>query len=269
MSVANIKKLHDLTGMGLNVCQKAWKETGDIEKAIEYLRAQGLLKAASLTSRETNEGLVAAAKTAHKVVILKMACETDFTAKAPEFIELTESVTKICIKHDVFTPDQLPAEGKDMVALAAGQQIKENIFLERVHTMHLSEHEKAAIYYHTKKGNHTCEKACIVKYTGEGAEADQAAYDIAMHIVANETLYLNDKDVPEAIIEKEREMLLSKNAGKPEAILTKITESGIRTFLTNSVLMHQSFIKDDSITVDQLCKSSKIHVLGFYRISAR
>lgn len=269
MSVASIKKLHDLTGMGMHVCQKAWKETGDIEKAIEYLREQGLLKAASLTSRETNEGIVAAIKHKHKAVILKMSCETDFAAKAPEFINLTESILEICSQHDVSTPDDLPEDGKKTISLAAGQQIKENVFLEKIHTIHLSGDEKAVIYYHSKKSNHTCEKACIVKYKGEGAGAEQTAYDIAMHIIANDTQYHTEQDIPNAIMSKERELLLSKHTGKPEHVLAKITESGMKTFLTNSVLKHQLFVKDDSKTIEQLCKANDIHLLEFYKMSVK
>lgn len=271
MSIANIMKLHKETGAGISSCKQAWNTTNDYEKALDYLRVQGLAKAASLSDREAAEGVIVVAQNANKVTMIKIASETDFATRSPEFVTFAQELVQYCLNADISSPDQLPEEKKTEIALVVSK-FRENISLADIHNLYLQKDEKAVVYLHSvlknadgQNYNNLCMKACAVKYTGD----EKTAYDLAMQIIANNTEYLSIASVTEAAKQRELDVLNAKHQGKPEAVMSKIIDSGMRTFYADNVLMCQAFIKDESISVEQLCKANKTEILSFHKISVK
>ncbi len=271
MSIQDIMKLHKETGASISVCKQAWNNTNDYEKAKDYLRIQGVAKAASLADRDATEGIIAIAQNEHKVTIIKLSSETDFATRSPDFIAFTQSLVTYCLDNNIASPDQLSEEKKTEIALLVSK-FRENISLASVQNVHLQDTEKAVVYFHSvpkdtdgKNYANVCMKACVVKYRGD----DKTAYDIGMQVIANNTEFLTIDSITDDIKQREMDVLTTKHQGKPEAVMQKIIDSGMRTFYSENVLMCQTFIKDESITIDQLCKVNKTEILGFYKVSVK
>jgi elongation factor Ts len=180
ISAKMVKDLRDKTGLGMMDCKKALVETeGDVEKAVEFLRKKGALKAAKREGRATTEGRIGSyIHMGGKIgVLLELNCESDFVAKTDEFGELVK--------------------------------------------------------------------------------------DLCMHIAASSPQWIARQNVPEDVVEKEKEIYMTqaKDAGKPEKILGKIAEGKLNKFFSEVCLLEQPFVKDTDKSVEEIIKD-KIAKLG-------
>ncbi|MDF2047738.1 MULTISPECIES: translation elongation factor Ts [Microbacterium] len=266
-TIADIKALREQLGTGMVDTKKALEEAdGDVEKAVEILRLKGAKGNAKRADRSTSEGLVVARENNGSVTLLELACETDFVAKNERFIALADKVV-----------DAAAAAGADSVeaALAAdadGQTVEqlisdeaaiigEKVELRRVRTI---SGDKFEVYLHKTSKDLPPQVGVVLAYTGDDAET---ARSIAQHISFANPSYLTRDAVPEADVEKEREIVteISRNEGKPEAALPKIVEGRVNAFFKQVALLDQDYAKDNKLSVAKVASDAGLTLTDFAR----
>lgn len=261
----DVAKLREQTGAGMMDCKKALTATdGDMDKAAEYLREQGVSIAAKKASRIASEGVVSAYMSEDGKVgaLVEINCESDFVAKNASFVEFAESIAKQVAKTAPADVDALLAEKAiddngtvlDKVNNATAK-IGEKISLRRFVRMEMNGRAETYIHMGGKIG------VLLGVETDKdisGNEAFVAAcHDIAMHIAAFSPKYSYDSEVPAEEVEHEKEILKAqikndpKNASKPDQIIDKMLEGRIKKFYKEVCLVDQDFVKDPSVTVAQ------------------
>jgi elongation factor Ts len=231
--------------------KKALEATdGDMDKAVQHLRVQGLASAAKRAEREAGEGAVAVVRNANVAAIVELRCETDFVAKSEEFVSLVDEIAaKVC------------AEGQDATSQFDGHieklltTLKENISIGRVYRLEAKDDEVVETYLHQQSGRGVNAVAVVVK-----GGNDEIAHEIAVHIAFAKPVYLTRDDVPASEVDAERKTVeeISRNEGKPEAALPKIIEGRLNGWFKERVLVEQSFVKDEKQTVQQFLGSATI-----------
>ena len=260
-----IKSLKERTGAGMMDCKKALEENDyDIEKAIDVLREKGIVKAAKRANRTAAEGL-AVIKTCDacgKAAIIEVNCETDFVSATDKFHAFGEGAAEFVLKNEPATIEEAQAGVKDLqdaTALATG----EKLVFRRYKVIKKAEGQGFGTYIHMggKIG-------VVVILEKEDAEL---ANQMAMHIAANNPLYLALEDVPAA--EREREQKIAetevandeKLANKPEQVKAQIAQRKVDKVLSQSCLTCQKWLLDESKTVGQLLGEKGNKVVTFVR----
>jgi elongation factor Ts len=282
VTAAMVKELREKTGAGMMDCKNALNEVdGDIEAAVDWLRKKGLAKAAKKAGRVAAEGLVALAVEGGKGVAVEVNSETDFVARNPEFQEMVSTIATVAlgVGHDVAAIESAAYPGGGTVAekiQATIGKIGENMTLRRAAGLAVS---KGAIgtYVHGQVAPNLGKIAVLVALESEGKAEALAALgkQIAMHVAATNPQGLDAESIDPAIVAREREVLAAKarEGGKPEAVIEKIVESGVKTFYKEATLLEQPFIHDGSKTVGQAVKAAEaeagapIKVTGFVRLA--
>jgi len=254
---AKIKELRDRTGVGMGKCKVALTEAeGDIEKAIDILRKQGLASAAKKEDRAAEEGAIFFAEAEDCVAIVEVNAETDFVVKNERFQEFAKAVAeevassqpeslealmeKKCSKDPSMTIDELRG--------TVVQAIGENIQIKRFLVLSKSDNRSVGIYSHMGGRLVTA-----VEIKGADDVADLAK-DIAMHVAAASPDFLKPELVPADVIEREKSIAREQLKGKPENIMDKILDGKVNAFYDQHCLLHQKFIRDDSLTISELVK---------------
>ncbi len=266
ITAQDVAKLREITGVGLMACKKALVATnGDIDKACEYLREQGLSIVAKKASRIAAEGAVCAHICGCKEIgaLVEVNCESDFVAKSDVFVELCKTIAAAAVDSKADDVDALKAVKTangtvDELITAATAKTGEKISLRRVAIQQCGGAiEEAYIHMGGKMGT-------LVELKVEGrtdantAELVALAHDVAMHIAAFQPPYVRKTDVPQDAVEHEREIIKQqlmndeKNSKKPEQVLAKIAENKLGKFYEENCLLYQAFAKDPSVTVEQL-----------------
>ena len=267
-TAADVKALREKSGAGMMDCKGALDEAnGDIEKALELLRLKGLKGVTKREGRTTSNGLVVARVSNGKGMLIELACETDFVAKAENFIALAEKVA-----------DAAAAAGSESVeaALAAavdGKTVSDviidaaAILGEKVELRKLEIVSAPAVdtYLHRTSRDLPPQVGVLLGYEGSDAET---AHDVAVHIAAFSPLYLTREEVPADLVAKERSIAeeTARNEGKPEAALAKIVEGRVNGFFKENVLLEQDFAKDNKFSVAKVLENSGLKVTGFVRV---
>ena len=259
ISAKDVMELRKQTDCGMMECKKALTEAdGNFEKAIEILRERGLATAAKKASRVAAEGMVYADYCPEcKVgVVIEVNAETDFVAKNDKFVDFTKNLAKV-------VADENPADVEALMACKMGDGtvddalkalilvIKENIKVRR-----FARYEGHCAAYVHGGGTH----GVIVKFETSddvAAKPEFAAFgkDIAMQVAAANPNYLNESDVPEDVLAKEKEIVLAqmandpKTANKPDAIKEKMAIGKLGKFYKEACLVDQAFIKDGGMDV--------------------
>ncbi len=251
-----VKNLREKTGAGMMDCKKALAETnGDMAAAEDYLREKGIAKATKKESRIAAEGLANIFAEGNKAVILEVNSETDFVSKNEEFQSMIEEIGSSLLKSDAKTLDEameLPAnEGtiKDLI-VAKTAKIGEKLSLRRFEIVTLSDDECLGTYIHM--GGRI---ASLVVLKGANSEV---AKDVAMQQAAMRPSYVFVSDVPEEVVNKEREIQkeLAMNEGKTADIAEKMVDGRINKFFKEICLTEQAFIKDGGISVNTYVKNN-------------
>lgn len=266
-TIADIKALREQLGTGMVDTKKALEEAdGDLEKAVEILRLKGAKGNAKRADRSTSEGLVAAKQVGDKVTILELNTETDFVAKNERFIALADKVLDAAAAAGSESAEAAlaaPAEGKTVAELISDEAaiIGEKVELRRVRTLSGDSFE---IYLHKTSKDLPPQVGVVLAYTGDDAET---ARSIAQHISFANPSYLSRDEVPEAEVEKERDIVteISRNEGKPEAALPKIVEGRVNAFFKQVSLLDQDYAKDNKRSVAQVAKDAGLTLTDFAR----
>ncbi len=243
-------------------CKKALVQAdGDMDKAIDFLREQGLAKQAKKASRIAAEGVAYATTSDDNSVgvVIEVNAETDFVAKNDSFMEFVKACAATVIEQnpaDVEALLALQAAGSDKTVAELLQEkvltIGENIQIRRFERM-----EGACVAYVHAGGK----IGVLVNFnTDLAAKPEFVAYgkDVAMQIAALNTPYLTRDDVPAEVIDHEKEVMRQQviNEGKPEAIADKIVMGKINKFYKENCLVDQEFVKDNKLTVAQYTKNT-------------
>ena len=247
----DVSTLRQMTGAGILDCRNALEETGgDIEEAAKLLRERGLAGAAKRSDREASEGAVAVARSGDAAAVVELRCETDFVAKADEFVQLTDELAAL-----------VAAKGEDAVSELSDaidglrSTLKENISVGRVRRLVAAPGQILDTYLHLQAGRGVNAVAVVI----EGG-TDELAHDIAVHIAFTKPTYLSRDEVPEADVAAERETLttISRNEGKPEAAMEKIVEGRMTGWFKERVLLDQAYVRDEKQTIAGMLGSARI-----------
>ena len=258
----DVKALREKTGCGMMDCKKALTQAdGDMDKAIDFLREQGLAKQAKKASRIAAEGVAYAVTSDDNSVgvVIEVNAETDFVAKNDSFMDFVKACANTVMKEnpaDVEALLALKADGSDQTVAEMLQEkvltIGENIQIRRFERM-----EGACVAYVHAGGK----IGVLVNFdTDLAGKPEFVAYgkDVAMQIAALNTPYLNKEEVPAEVIEHEKEVMRQQviNEGKPEAIADKIVMGKINKYYKENCLVDQEFVKDNKMTVAQYTKNT-------------
>ncbi|WP_295781429.1 translation elongation factor Ts [uncultured Microbacterium sp.] len=266
-TIADIKALREQLGTGMVDTKKALEEAdGDVDKAVEILRLKGAKGNAKRADRSTSEGLVVARENAGSVTLLELACETDFVAKNERFIALADKVVDAAAAVSADSVEAAlaaDADDKTVEQLISDEAaiIGEKVELRRVRTI---SGEKFEVYLHKTSKDLPPQVGVVLAYTGDDAET---ARSIAQHISFANPSYLTRDAVPEADVEKEREIVteISRNEGKPEAALPKIVEGRVNAFFKQVALLDQDYAKDNKLSVAKVASDAGLTLTDFAR----
>lgn len=268
---AMVKELREATGCGMMDCKKALTESnGDMDKAIEFLREKGLAASAKKAGRIAAEGIVSDYVDGNVAAIIEVNSETDFVAKNADFQAFVKGLAEIVAKEN-------PASVEDLMKLKFinSDLTVEEVLREKVLTIgenmvirRFQRYEGAVTTYIHGGGRIGVLVRAEDEFTDEGKEA---ARDAAMQIAAINPLYLDKSLVPQADVDKEKEILIAqikndpKSANKPDNIIEKMVMGRIAKFYTLNCLNQQEFVKDPDMTVEQYLNSKGVKIAEFTR----
>ena len=245
-SASDVKELREKTGAGMMDCKKALTATnGDMEKAFDWLRENGIAKAEKKSSRIAAEGTTSMVVNGNQAVILEVNSETDFVAKNPEFQSFVQELTTIIVENDVNTMDEamaLSVNGTtvaDMIANVTAK-IGEKISFRRFEKVTKTDSQVFGSYSHMggKIG---------VLVLLEGAN-EEVSKDVAMHVAAMRPSYLNSSEVPEEVLNREKDVMREQllNEGKPADKVDNILVGKVNKYYQDVCLEDQIFIKAEN-----------------------
>ncbi len=262
-----VKELRERTGAAMMDCKNVLKETaGDIEAAIQLLREKGAIKAAKKGDRIAAEGLVAFAVSAdhRKAVLVEVNCETDFVARAEDFIQFTQKVAQLALQNNAHDSKQLNDiifDAAENLSVEAKRQaliakLGENINIRRIALV--TSHGLIGAYNH---GNRI--GVLVALKSGEMS----LAKDLAMHVAALQPLVVSPEQISAELIEKEREIytVQAAESGKPADIVAKMVDGRIKKYLDEVSLLGQPFVKDQNVQVHKVLAAQKAEVENFVR----
>ncbi|HXF07127.1 MAG TPA: translation elongation factor Ts [Candidatus Acidoferrales bacterium] len=267
VTAAMVKELRERTGAGMMECKKALTETaGDLDRAIELMRKQGLAKADKKAGRVAAEGRVIVQRdvAGTAAIAIEVNCETDFVSGGEEFQSFAAQVAAAALAGapaDVDALLALPIEGGQQIDERRRElvaKIGENIAVRRFERL-VRQGDVFGLYSHGSR------IGVVVDLKG-GDEA--LARDVAMHIAASRPICISPDDVPAELVAKEREIFeaQARESGKPEDIIQKMVDGRIRKFLNEVALVGQPFVKDVDLTVGQRLKQAGAEVMRFVRL---
>jgi elongation factor Ts len=281
ITAAMVKDLREKTGAGMMDCKAALAETqGDMEAAVDTLRKKGLAKAAKKSGRVAAEGLIAVKVAGPKGVLVEVNSETDFVARNDKFQGLVKMIADVAL--DVGTDVDAIKHGKagsitvEHALADAVATIGENMTLRRAAGLSVG---KGAVgtYTHSSVTDGLGKIGVLVglESTGKTDELTTLGRLVAMHVAASNPQAVEPAGLDPSLVEREKNVLADKfrQQGKPENVIAKIVESGLKTFYKEVCLLEQPYVHDDKKTVAQALKEAEgkvggpIKVTGFVRFA--
>ncbi len=252
VSASAVKELREKTGAGMLDCKKALEaNNGDMQASIDWLREKGISKAAKKADRIAAEGLAEIKIDGNKAAIVEVNSETDFVAKNPEFKELVDSILNTVLKTDATdVEDVLKEDGLNDLLVAKIAKIGEKLSFRRFAKVEKKDSEHFGAYIHMGG------KIAVLTVI-DGAN-EEVARDVAMHAAAMRPQYVTKEEVPEEVVNHEKEVLTEQamNEGKPKEIAEKMVQGRIQKFYKEICLAEQPFVKDGDVTVSQYVKNN-------------
>ena len=262
-TAADVKNLRETTGAGMMDCKKALDETGDFQKAVDYLRAKGLAAAAKKQSRVAAEGMIAAVVKGKIASLVEVNCETDFVAKNDAFQAFAATAANVAVDANLSTVEAL-LDAKSSNGLTIKDNISEltikigeKIDVRRVEVMKLEGNGMIGSYVHSGKIGVLCRVETDKDVNG--TEAFQTLVkDLCMQIAAANPQFLNASEIDETYKAKEAEIYAAqlKEQGKPEAMIPNIVKGKLAKLASEVCLYEQSFVKDPDTTIGKLIEAT-------------
>ena len=280
ITAATVKELRERTGAGMMDCKKALAETnGEMEAAIDWLRAKGLAAAAKKAGRTAAEGLVGVAVEGNRGAVIEVNSETDFVAKNEIFQDFVRSVAKLALDHgtDIETlgSTAYPGGGSVQEKLTENiAKIGENQSLRRAAVLQVNAGAIVS-YVHNQVAPGLGKIGVLVALESSAPAETLTALgkQIAMHVAAAHPLALSAENLPAELVERERSIAMekAKESGKPQNIIEKMVEGGIAKFRKDNALLSQLFVMDNKTPVADVVASAakdagtQIELIGFVR----
>ena len=269
ISAKQVKELRDATGVGMMDCKEALQEAdGDFDEAVSILRKKGQEVASDRSAKEADEGLIvtAVADDGRTGAIVEVNCETDFVARNDEFQEFADRVAERVLDAAPDDLDELKTLSyeddatieDELVALTG--KIGEKLAIRR---FDLLESDGGEIISYIHPGS---KLGVLVDVVGEEDVADMGR-DVAMQVAALDPIAVTRDEVPEDVIEEEKDVARESaiNEGKPEHVIDQIVEGKLDRFFEDHVLLEQAFVKDSSVSVQEMLDDADLSVNRFVR----
>ncbi len=252
-SASDVKALREKTGAGMMNCKKALTECGgDIEKAVDFLRAKGLAAAAKKQSRVAAEGVVVAQVEGNTGVLLEVNCETDFVSKGDDFKGFANETAALVLKNNIPTAAALKeTRTEDVNELTL--KIGEKIDLRRLERANITGNGKVGAYVHTGK------IGVLIEFNTESNVNDNNDFNefvknVCMHVAATDPKFINASDIDEDFKKREAEVYEAqlKEQGKPEKMIPNIIKGKLNKLASEVCLLEQKFVMDPDLTIGKL-----------------
>ncbi len=269
ISAQDVKKLRDATGVGMMDCKKALQEAdGDFDEAIEILRKEGQKVAAKRSEREADEGLVVTQISADGAAgaIAEINCETDFVARNDEFRTFADRVAALVLEErpsDVDALKALPFNSDKTIETELVEmtgRIGEKLALRRFQIL---ESDDGEVISYVHPGSRL---GVLVEVAGTG-DTEEVGQDVAMQVAALDPIAVTREEVSKEVQEKEKEIAreAALSDGKPDHVIDRIAEGKLERFFEDNVLLEQSFVKDASVSVQEMLGDAGVEVRRFVR----
>ncbi|WP_024607855.1 translation elongation factor Ts [Pseudoalteromonas sp. TAB23] len=254
VTTALVKELRERTGAGMMDCKKALTETdGDIELAIENMRKSGAAKAAKKAGNIAAEGTIIIKQNVGVAVLVEVNCQTDFVAKDVSFLAFANKVADAAIADTISIEDLQAKFEEDRVELVT--KIGENINVRRLQYV---TGENLVEYRHGDR----------IGVVVAGVADEETLKHVAMHVAASSPEYLTPSDVPADVVAKEKQVQIeiAMNEGKPAEIAEKMVVGRMKKFTGEVSLTGQAFIMEPKKTVGDILKEKNATVTSFVRV---
>jgi elongation factor Ts len=274
-----VKELRELTGAGMMDCKAALTETkGDLQAAVDWLRKKGLSKAAKKAGRVAAEGLIGVALAGKKGVLVEVNSETDFVARNEQFQGLVKMIAQVAADAgadvEKIKKTRVGSSTVDEAIATAIAKIGENMTLRRAGTLSAGE-GLIGSYVHGSVAEGLGKIGVIVSVESKGKPdvLSELGRKLAMHVAAANPQAVDAAELDKTTIERERGVLTEKAraTGKPDNVIGKIVESGLKTFYKEVCLVDQAYVHDPAKSVAQALKEAEgragapIKIGGFLR----
>lgn len=282
ITAAMVKELREKTGAGMMDCKKALAETaGEMEAAIDWLRAKGIAKADKKSGRTAAEGLIGIASAGTSAVVVEVNSETDFVARNDAFQDIVRGIASVALTTEgsveSIAAATYPATGKSVADTIkdAIAHIGENMTLRRAAKLSV-EDGVVATYVHNAAAEGLGKLGVLValQSTGNKEALTAIGRQVAMHIAATNPLAVRSEEVDAAVAERERNVFIeqARESGKPEAIIEKMVDGRMRKFFEEVALLSQAFVINPDLTVAAALKEAEkdvgapIEITGMVRL---
>jgi len=280
ITAASVKELRERTGAGMMDCKKALSENnGEMEAAIDWLRAKGLSAAAKKAGRTASEGLVGAIVEGNRGAVVEVNSETDFVAKNEIFQDFVSNVAKLVLEHgtgvEALGAAQYPGGGTVQEKLTDNiAKIGENQSLRRAAIVEVGEGAVVS-YVHNQVAPGLGKIGVLVglESSAPAETLNELGRQIAQHVAAAHPQALDAESLDPALVERERSIAMEKarESGKPENIIEKMVEGGLAKFRKENALLTQLFVRDNKTPVAEVIAAAAkdagtgIQLTGFVR----
>jgi len=266
ITAAMVKELRDSTGAGMMDAKKALTENdGDMEAAVDWLRTKGLAKAAKKSGRTAAEGLVAVAVEGGKGVAVEVNSETDFVGKNADFQKMVGGIATVALTVDsteALKAADMDGKSVEQTVTDAVAIIGENMGVRR---MAMVEGSSVVSYVHNAAAPNMGNIGVLVALSGDN---EGFGKQVAMHIAATNPAALNEAELDSAVVEKEKQvqMDIARESGKPEAVIEKMIVGRMKKYMAEVTLVNQQFVVNPDVTVGEAAKEAGVEITGYVRL---
>ncbi len=267
ITAAMVKELRDSTGAGMMDAKKALTENaGDMDAAVDWLRTKGLAKAAKKAGRTAAEGLVAVAVKAGKGVAVEVNSETDFVAKNADFQNMVSKIADAALEVsdlDALKAAEIDGKSVEQTVTDAVAVIGENMSVRRMAAL---EGDQVVTYVHNAATDGMGNIGVLVALKGDN---EAFGRQIAMHVAAANPASLSEADLDPAVVEKEKQvqMDIARESGKPEAVIEKMIIGRMKKYMAEITLLNQQFVVNPDLTVADAAKEAGVEISGYVRLA--
>jgi len=267
ITAAMVKELRDSTGAGMMDAKKALTENdGDMEAAVDWLRTKGLAKAAKKSGRTAAEGLVAVAVKDGKGVAVEVNSETDFVAKNADFQKMVGGIAEVALGTsdiDGLKAADMGGKSVEQTVTDAVAVIGENMSVRRMTAL---EGQTVVNYVHNAAAPGMGNIGVLVAMTGDN---EAFGRQVAMHIAAANPASLSEADLDPAVVEKEKQvqMDIARESGKPEAVIEKMIVGRMKKYMAEVTLLNQQFVVNPDLTVAKAAEEAGVEITGYTRLA--
>ena len=266
ITAAMVKELRDSTGAGMMDAKKALTENdGNMEAAVDWLRTKGLAKAAKKSGRTAAEGLVAVAVSGGKGIAVEVNSETDFVGKNADFQKMVSGIAEVALgtsNIDELKAADMGGKTVEQTVVDAVAVIGENMSVRRMATL---EGGTVVNYVHNAAAPGMGSIGVLVAMTGDN---EAFGRQVAMHIAAANPASLSESDLDASVVEKEKQvqMDIARESGKPEAVIEKMIIGRMKKYMAEVTLLNQQFVVNPDLTVAAAAAEAGVEITGFTRL---